>query len=224
MPPMRIREPVNPDGIIVDKKVVSKVGIPDENWESEQPAEFVVAPLTEHDAILGVPFLAEEGILVDPARRTIILPQDQLGSQDLEPSHDTDNISTSPSSQESNGGADIPLQTEAMMDQRKEMKDKWELREPSLPSICPKVTTSRKIVAPEPELGWIKALQEFEASRPHTAELQQYLARFNGTLPSNPTERNEYFAKINEYFVRQYNDVFTGNLPDYLPHPDAPRH
>jgi len=35
MPPMRIREPVNPHGTIVDKKVVSKVGLPEENWEGQ---------------------------------------------------------------------------------------------------------------------------------------------------------------------------------------------
>jgi predicted nucleotidyltransferase len=77
---------------------------------------------------------------------------------------------------------------------------------------------------PEPDLGWIKALQEFEASRPDATELQQYLAKFNGTLPSDPTERHEYFAQVNEYFLKRYGDVFTENLPDRLPHPDAPCH
>ena len=69
--PTQIHEPLTPHGTRVDKKVISHVKIPGEN---QQPAEFVVAPLTEHDAILGMPFLAEEGILVNLAQNTIILP------------------------------------------------------------------------------------------------------------------------------------------------------
>jgi hypothetical protein len=68
MPAMRIHEPLKPGGTLVDRKVVGKVGIPQENWESQQSADFVVAPLQQHDAILGMPFLATEGILIDPAR------------------------------------------------------------------------------------------------------------------------------------------------------------
>src|SRR5207248_4139585 len=71
MPPMQIHEPLNPHSTRVNRKVVSKVRIPEENWESQREAEFIVAHLTEHDAILGMPFLAAEGILVDPAQNTV---------------------------------------------------------------------------------------------------------------------------------------------------------
>jgi hypothetical protein len=78
----------------VDKKVVSKVRMPTEEWESQRPTEFVVAPLTEHDAILGMPFLAEEGILIDPARSKVILPavhaEEELGEGDLHDDFDDD--------------------------------------------------------------------------------------------------------------------------------------
>ena len=33
-----------------------------------------MAPLTEHDAILGMPFLTAENIVVDPAQNKVILP------------------------------------------------------------------------------------------------------------------------------------------------------
>ena len=75
MPPMKIHEPVNPLSTRVDKKVVSKVRIPDKDWESQGPAEFVVAPLKEYDAILGMPFLTDERILVDAAQGKVILPE-----------------------------------------------------------------------------------------------------------------------------------------------------
>ena len=67
--------------------------------------------------------------------------------------------------------------------------------------------------------SWIKALQDFDKSN-----TVKYLAKFNGTLPSNPIERDEYFAKLNKYFVKRYSSVFTKNLPDRAPHPDSTRH
>jgi len=74
IPPLRIHEPMNPQGTLVNKKVVSKVNVPAEKWESCEPAEFIVAPLKEHDAILGMPFLATEKVLIDPAHGKVILP------------------------------------------------------------------------------------------------------------------------------------------------------
>ena len=65
MPPMWIHEPLNLHGTRVDKKVVSKVRISAEKWKTQWRTEFIVAPLTEHDAILGMP---EEGILTDPSQ------------------------------------------------------------------------------------------------------------------------------------------------------------
>jgi hypothetical protein len=44
MPPMKICEPVNPLGTRVDRKVTGKVTIPETSWDSQRPAEFVVAP------------------------------------------------------------------------------------------------------------------------------------------------------------------------------------
>ena len=35
----------------------------------------MVAPLSNRDALLGMPFFAKEGILVDPANRSLILPE-----------------------------------------------------------------------------------------------------------------------------------------------------
>lgn len=38
-PPVRIHEPMNPHGVLVNKKVVSKIRIPEEDWECSKPAE-----------------------------------------------------------------------------------------------------------------------------------------------------------------------------------------
>jgi hypothetical protein len=152
MPPMRIYEPLNPRGTVADRKVVGKVGIPSEGWESQRSAEFVVAPLKEHDAILGMPFLVDEGVLIDPARGRVVLPMQE-------------------------GGVGIEL-------------------------------------------------DESDKSRPESesTQLRDYLAKFDGVPPSDPALQNEYFGKLNEYFVKRYKDVFAENLPDRPPHPDSPRH
>ena len=69
---VRIHEPMSSESSLVDRKVVSTVGIPAENWQSNKPAEFLAAPLREHDAILGMPSLASEGIL---AYWRVMLPE-----------------------------------------------------------------------------------------------------------------------------------------------------
>ena len=74
MPPMWIHEPMNPNGTLVNQKVVNKVKLPEDDWESCLLTEFVVTPLKDHDTILGMPFLAAEEILVDPAQQKVILP------------------------------------------------------------------------------------------------------------------------------------------------------
>jgi hypothetical protein len=56
--------------------------------------EFIVAPLTEHEAILGMPFLMEEGILINPAQSKVILPtvhtEEGLSEEDLHDDFDDD--------------------------------------------------------------------------------------------------------------------------------------
>jgi len=58
-------------------KVVSKVRIPKEKWESSKPAELLVAPLQDNDVILGMPFLVSENVLIDPAHGKVILPTNE---------------------------------------------------------------------------------------------------------------------------------------------------
>ena len=71
--PVRIQQALDPDSSVHDTKVVSAVTLPTESWTSTHEHEFTVAPLSNHDALLGMPFLAKEGILVDPANRLIFL-------------------------------------------------------------------------------------------------------------------------------------------------------
>ena len=86
--PIRVHEPMNSKGVLVSKKVISKVGIPSESWESTKPAEFLVAPLREHDVILGMPFLATENVLIDPAHGKVILPPEVNGKEESDDEED----------------------------------------------------------------------------------------------------------------------------------------
>jgi hypothetical protein len=56
--------------------------------------------------------------------------------------------------------------------------------EPATLSICPKVRRSRPVVSSHPNLGWIQALWDFDNSRPEARQLQDYLAKFDGVVPS----------------------------------------
>ena len=74
---------MNPQGVLLNKKVISKIRIPGEDWESTRPAELLVVPLQDNDVILGMPFLASENILIDPAHNKVLLPTDE-GNKDLD--------------------------------------------------------------------------------------------------------------------------------------------
>ena len=176
MPPMKLHEPLSPHGTHVGEKVVSKVRIPDKDWESSQPAEFIVAPLKEHDAILGMPFLAEKGVLIDPARGKIVLPTLK---------------------EESGGGLEdiidggIRKETRVMTEAD---GDEDQLNYPAMyPSICPKLRTIPKIEPPRQDIKRMNPSSELEApiSSPDAVDLQLYLAKFKNVPLSDldPTAR-----------------------------------
>ena len=73
--PVKIHQALDPNGSLHNTKVVSAVTLPKESWTSVHKHEFTVAPLSNHDALLGMPFLAKEGVLVDPANRSLVLPE-----------------------------------------------------------------------------------------------------------------------------------------------------
>ena len=127
--PMRIREPMNPHGsTLVSQKVVSKVEIPEEKWQSCRAAEFVVAPLREEDVILGMPFLASEGVLVDPAKGKVILPTQKEEGKELSGEDREDRIIQIGQKEEGDEDGFI-----------------WRGQEYwSIPSICPKIAALQK--------------------------------------------------------------------------------
>ena len=135
-PPVRIHEPLNPQGVLVNQKVVSKVLIPEENWESSRPAELLVAPLQDNDVILGMPFLASEKILVDPAHGKVILPpkervkEDDVAEEENEDDEDFD----------------------------------WGYYPARFPSICPKMLGLPKITPTD--FSWVAALKDFDSTTP----------------------------------------------------------
>lgn len=76
--PVRIHQALDPDGSTHNTKVVSTVTLSEESWTSTQKHEFTIAPLSNHDALLGMPFFARENILVDPANRLLIFPNKSI--------------------------------------------------------------------------------------------------------------------------------------------------
>ena len=130
--PVRIHEPMNPRGVLVNKKIVSKVRVPEKEWESNKPVELLVAPLQDNDVILGMPFLAAENILIDPANGKVILPPnkdnegDDVAEDDYEDGEDFD----------------------------------WDYDPTIFRSICPKMVGLPRII-PE-DLSWIAALKDFD--------------------------------------------------------------
>lgn len=145
MPAAHIREPLNPHGMVVERKVVAKVEVPKESWKSQQHTEFVVAPLKEHNAILGMPFLAAEGVLIDPIRDRVVLPQ-------LQPADDCKLKERK--EVEKAGKSDVS----AADDDSCKMEDVN-----VVPSICLKVRTCG-IPTPPLDLIWIKAFEDFNKS------------------------------------------------------------
>jgi len=73
-PPVCIGQAFHPTGVLVKEKINSKISIPSKNWTSEGPTDLLVAPLVNSEAVLGMPFLAQERIKVDPATHDIFLP------------------------------------------------------------------------------------------------------------------------------------------------------
>jgi gag-polyprotein putative aspartyl protease len=75
--PVRVHQAMSTEGLLVKEKLVSKVNLPTKSWESQKPARFTIAPLQHSEAILGMPFLAAENILIDPVKADILLPGQQ---------------------------------------------------------------------------------------------------------------------------------------------------
>ena len=76
--PINLHQAMAPDAVLLDRKVTSDVHLPSESWHSTHQHDFTVAPLKYHDVLLGMPFLAAEKILIDPANNAIILPPAKL--------------------------------------------------------------------------------------------------------------------------------------------------
>jgi hypothetical protein len=72
-PRVLLRQPLTGKNIGANERILKHVSIPSVHGL----ASFVVAPLANTDAILGMPFLSQERILLDPANRKIILPDER---------------------------------------------------------------------------------------------------------------------------------------------------
>ena len=112
-----------------------------------------------------MPFLADERILVDPAHSKIILP-----AGGIPPTHIKE--------EELEGLAEIVVSEEGGGENSSPPICAAEYL-----SICPKIMRACKPLPPRPNLGWIKDLEEWD--KPESTKLQEYLATFKGTVPSD---------------------------------------
>ena len=74
-PPICIGQAFHPTGVLVKEKISARISISSKNWTSEKPAELLIAPLVNSEAVLRIPFLTQERIKVDPAGHDILLPK-----------------------------------------------------------------------------------------------------------------------------------------------------
>ena len=195
-PPVRIHEPLKPEGVLVNKKVVSKISIPDEGWESARPTELLVAPLRGNDVILGMPFLASENILIDPARGKIILPENGCKEK-------KDDVAEEEEEEEEDFEIDFD----------------WDYFPATMPSICPKMMRLPKLTPPD--LSWIAALKDFNITTPITTSEEEIPP---ATTLKEALQLDKNYLQLNEKYISEFNDVFTDKLPNKLPSPEAPRH
>ena len=73
-PPICIGQAFHPTGVLIKEKIRARISIPSKKWTSKKPTELLVAPLANSEAVLGMPFLAQEQIKVNPAAHDISLP------------------------------------------------------------------------------------------------------------------------------------------------------
>jgi hypothetical protein len=72
--PVRIRQSLHQKGVTVNEKLISRVQLLSKEWTSKKSHEFMVAPIHPHEIILGTPFLANENLLINPAKYDIQCP------------------------------------------------------------------------------------------------------------------------------------------------------
>ena len=84
--PVYLHQAMSPHGIHVNEKVISNVEIPSKSWKSSRPHSFLVAPLKNNDAILGMSFLKAEKALVDAENSDIIVSMQEKDDEELETS------------------------------------------------------------------------------------------------------------------------------------------
>ena len=72
MPPSLLRQALSKTPVQLSKQVVANVKLADPGIKIKTPSTFKVAPLTSHEVIFRMPFLAENDLLVDPVARKLV--------------------------------------------------------------------------------------------------------------------------------------------------------
>jgi RNase H-like domain found in reverse transcriptase/Reverse transcriptase (RNA-dependent DNA polymerase)/Integrase zinc binding domain/Chromo (CHRromatin Organisation MOdifier) domain/Retrotransposon gag protein/Integrase core domain len=77
--PSSLRQAVSKTPIVVNQELLARVNIPSQGIQPSKPSVFKIAPIS-HEAILGMPFLVANDLLVDPVARKLV-PRSQLGEE-----------------------------------------------------------------------------------------------------------------------------------------------
>jgi Retrotransposon gag protein len=76
--PSLLRQPISKEPV-VNQELLARVDIPSQGIHPSKPSVFKIA-LISHEAILGMPFLVANDLLVDPVARKLV-PRSQLGEE-----------------------------------------------------------------------------------------------------------------------------------------------
>jgi len=72
MAPSLLHQALSKTPVHISKQVAANVKLADPGIKIKTPSTFKVAPLASHDVIFGMPFLAENNLLIDPVTRKLL--------------------------------------------------------------------------------------------------------------------------------------------------------
>ena len=211
--PIHILQPLTSHrNIVVNTELISKIDIPSKSWTSKQPHQFTVVPLQRHDVILGLPFLAAEGIIVDAAEGDIIIPENNTNLATLTPDPTPKTLAENP--RPWLFSAPLRSQTKPLL--------------PYSNTALPFLPYSKTDPSTSPKSTIIKTTNISSQIHQHATQLDASVNSLSTapTSKSNPkdTIKLEVAKQLHDQLIKEFHDVFTNKLPSQPPPPNAPQH
>ena len=182
--------------VLAKEYTESHITIPSKNWRSTKPVPMLVSDsLVNHDAILGMPFLKQEKVLIDSAAHDIVLPK-STSAPETQPK-----LPKQVSCPSSVRHADI---TPPKDDQR-HISSTW-------PEISHKVPRALNplIIQSIPAPAWLPTIDPTDATRYHKEVLAEFPDVFADKLPPRkPTRRG---APVHRIRLKDENKTINGRM------------